>query len=184
MTSFRFRPFNLTAAALVALTLALVTPAGADSGAGERRAPDLGECQNLAVPEGHRVASRLYAEGVQIYRWDGNVWVFVVPEAVLFANARSEGEVGTHYGGPTWESLSGSKVVAAVVDRCTPDPSAIPWLLLEAVSAEGPGIFGRVTYIQRVNTVGGNAPSTPGAVKGEVARVPYTAEYYFYRARP
>ena len=40
------------------------------------------------------------------------------------------GVVGIHYGGPTWESLSGSKVVGAVIDRATPDASAIPWLLL------------------------------------------------------
>jgi len=38
-----------------------------------------------------------------------------------------------------------------------------------------------VTQIQRVNTVGGNAPANPGSVTGEEARVPYTAEYFFYR---
>ena len=39
-----------------------------------------------------------------------------------------------------------------------------------------------MTYIQRVNTVGGNAPTDPGDFVGEVVEVPYTAEYYFYRA--
>jgi len=72
-------------------------------------------------------------------------------------------------------------VVGAVVDRCTPDPTAIPWLLLRAVSSEGPGPFHRVTHIQRVNTVGGTAPTDPGGFVGDVAEVPYTAEYYFYR---
>ena len=75
----------------------------------------------------------------------------------------------------------GSAVVGAVQKRYTPDPDSIPWLLLGAVSADGPGIFHRVTYIQRVNTVGGLAPDYPGTA-GEVARVPYTADYYFYRA--
>ena len=144
--------------------------------------PDLGSCQILQVEEGNKVSSVLYAEGVQIYRWDGASWTFVVPEAVLFADAGGNGEVGTHYGGPTWESASGSKVVGRVVDRCTPDPSAIAWLLLEAVYTEGPGMFDRVTFIQRVNTVGGLAPTDPGAFPGEVKRVPYTAEYVFYRA--
>ena len=37
--------------------------------------------------------------------------------------------------------------------------------------------------IQRVNTVGGVAPSTAGSVVGEIAEVPYTAEYFFYRGR-
>ena len=73
-------------------------------------------------------------------------------------------------------------MVGTVIDRCTPDPDAIPWLLLGAISSESPGIFHRVTHIQRLNTVGGNAPTAPGNFTGEVARVPYTTEYFFYRA--
>ena len=47
---------------------------------------------------------------------------------------------------------------------------------------QGPCIFNGVSFIQRVNTVGGGlAPSDPGGLLGEVARVPYTAEYFFYR---
>jgi hypothetical protein len=49
--------------------------------------------------------------------------------------------------------------------------------------ADGPGFFHRVTYIQRVNTVGGIAPSTAGRDVGEEARVPYTSEYLFYRSK-
>ncbi len=51
-----------------------------------------------------------------------------------------------------------------------------------AVETDGPGIFRRVAFIQRVNTTGGTAPAAPGTTVGEEARVPYTAEYYFYRA--
>ena len=119
---------------------------------------------------------------MQVYRWDGASWVFVEPSAVLYADAGEHGVVGTHYAGPTWESNSGSKVVAAVDERCTPDANSIPWLLLHAVSAEGPGVFGRTAFIQRVNTVGGKAPAAGGSAVGEIARVPYTAEYFFYRA--
>ena len=39
-----------------------------------------------------------------------------------------------------------------------------------------------MTFIQRVNTTGGIAPAAPGTTVGEEARVPYTAEYFFYRA--
>jgi hypothetical protein len=148
----------------------------------DNRAPDLGAFQNLQVPAGNKVAFHAYAEGVQIYRWDGASWTFVAPEAVLFASPGG-GVIGTHYAGPTWESASGGKVVGAVVERGTPDPNAIDWLLLKAKTTEGPGIFAKVTYIQRVNTVGGKAPTTPGAVVGEEVRVPYTADYYFYRAQ-
>ena len=61
------------------------------------------------------------------------------------------------------------------------DSNAIPWLLLQAVSNEGDGKFSDVTYIQRVNTVGGTAPATAGDAMHLEARVPYTAEYFFYR---
>ena len=120
---------------------------------------------------------------MQIYRWNGTSWAFVEPVATLFSDADYHEKVGTHYLGPTWESNSGSKVVAARLTGCTPDPTAIPWLLLQTVSTDGPGIFGSVTYIQRVNTKGGLAPTAPGVSIGTVAEVPYTAEYYFYRAR-
>jgi hypothetical protein len=145
------------------------------------RSVDLGACTNLTVAGG-TVVFHAYAKGVQIYRWNGASWAFVAPDAVLYADAAFHGEIGTHYAGPTWESVSGSKVVAAVIDRCTPTPDAIAWLKLGAVSASGPGIFQRVAFIQRVNTVGGTAPAAPGTIVGDVARVPYTAEYLFYRA--
>ena len=46
---------------------------------------------------------------------------------------------------------------------------------------EGPGIFAATTFVQRVNTVGGKAPAMPGNVMGQVARVPYAADYFFFR---
>jgi hypothetical protein len=173
-------PVDLTLVALALLLFMLVTPARADSG-GDSRAPDLGDCENLQIAAENKIAFHVYAEGVQIYRWNGTSWTFVGPEAVLFADARGEGRVGLHYAGPTWESVSGSKVVGTVLERCTPDFDAIPWLLLQAVVNERPGIFHGVTFIQRVNTVGGNAPRDSGDFVGELARVPYTAEYFFYR---
>jgi hypothetical protein len=124
----------------------------------------------------------VFAAGVQIYRWDGAAWVFVAPSAVLYPNAAARGAVGTHSAGPTWESVSGSTVAGEVVDRCPVGAGAIPWLSLRAVAARGPGVFARTTFIQRVHTAGGTAPAAPGAYSGEEARVPYTAEYYFYRA--
>jgi hypothetical protein len=148
----------------------------------DNRAPDLGAFPNLQVPAGNKVAFHAYAEGVQIYRWDGTKWVFVAPEATLYADAGHHGVIGTHYAGPTWESNSGSKVVGVRVASATVDPDAIPWLLLQAHSTDGPGIFHDVTYIQRVNTVGGKAPTAPGDIVGQEVSVPYTAEYFFYRA--
>ena len=168
--------------ALLALTsFALVnvrTAQGVD-----QRSPDVPA--NLKVPDGNKVEFHVYAVGVQIYVWTvtgtGSSWVFQAPEAVLSASPEG-GTVGRHYAGPTWESNSGSKVVGKRLAGSTVDPKAIPWLLLQAKTTQGPGVFARTTYIQRVNTTGGLAPSTPGTSDGEVARVSYTAEYYFYRA--
>jgi hypothetical protein len=140
-------------------------------------------CEQLAAPAGNEVAFRVYAVGVQIYRWTGTAWGFVAPEAVLFASENYRGQVGSHYGGPTWESNSGSLVASSATTAipCTPDPTAIPWLRLTAISSTGPGVFDGVTYIQRINTVGGLKPATSGTTVGEVARIPYTTEYYFYK---
>jgi hypothetical protein len=137
-------------------------------------------CDSLQVPEGHVLKFRAYAIGVQIYRWDGTAWVFVAPSAKLYADEGYRGQIGIHYAGPTWESRSGSKVVGTRLAGCTPDGSAIPWLKLGAVSTEGPGVFKDVTFIHRVNTTGGIAPTTPGTTVGELSNVAYTAVYYFY----
>ncbi len=183
--AFRLHPLNVTFAALAPLLLALVAPAGEDPGK-KNRAPDLGDCRNLQVPAGNKVAFHAYAEGVQIYRWDGASWTFVAPEAVLFTRPGG-GVVGTHYAGPTWESTSGSTVAGAVMKRCEPDPTAIPWLLLRAASTtpgpDGGDRLTATTYIQRVNTTGGLPPTSPcdATTVGAMATVPYTSDYYFYR---
>jgi hypothetical protein len=167
-------------AAIAGILFVAGTPAGAGPGR-DNRAPDLGSCGDLQVEAGHKVAFVAYAEGAQIYRWNGTSWTFTAPDAVLYDHDGNV--VGSHYAGPTWESNSGSKVVASVLERCTPDPDAIPWLLLGTVSNEGPGLFHRVTFIQRVYTEGGLAPAGAGDFVGEEARVPYTAWYVFYRAK-
>ena len=160
------------------LTLAFNTSARA----GDNKAPELPPaCEKLQVPAGNKVSFHVYAIGVQVYRWNGASWDFVAPVANLYADEDFQGQVGIHYAGPTWESNSGSKVVGKRLEGCDPDSNAISWLLLQTVSSEGPGIFRKVTYIQRVNTSGGLRPATPGSFIGEEARVPYTTEYLFYR---
>ena len=90
-----------------------------------------------------------------------------------------------YYPGPTWESVDGSKLVTVVKARVpSPDPSAVPWLLLGVKSATGEGPFSRTTSIQRVRTTGG-MPSPQGCSStsaGQVLKVDFTATCYFYRA--
>lgn len=167
---------------LPVLLLALLVSAVPTMADGSVRAPELPAevCDQVQAPAGTMVSAHFYALGVQIYRWNGTGWSFVAPDATLFSDAGYNGEVGIHYAGPTWEAVDGSKVTAAVINKCSPYPGAIPWLLLGA-NSQGNGRFAGVTHIQRVNTIGGTAPAEAGAYVGAEARVPYTAEYYFHR---
>ena len=154
-----------------------LTALAAESGT-DNRAPEVPV--EIAVSSTNKVHFHGFGVGVQIYTWDGVSWGRAVPEAMLFD---AEGNiVAIHFAGPTWESNSGSRVVGAVVlPTVTVDTNAIPWVRLRAVTPEGPGIFADTTFIQRVNTTGGKAPSADGAFVGQVARVPYTADYFLYR---
>ena len=168
-----------------------VAPLGATTGARRgtavadissgNRLPDLTGCEHLAAPAGSTLLLHAYGVGVQIYRWNGTSWQFVEPSATLFANVGGTGEVATHFGGPTWKFASGGTVVGTTLDKCTPDAGSIAWLKLSG-KADGAGPFSNVNFIQRLETVGGNAPSTPGAAVGDIAKVPYTADYLFYNA--
>jgi hypothetical protein len=140
----------------------------------------------LAVPAGNELAFHYNAIGVQIYvckaTATGFGWVFQAPEATLYN--RGGHQMATHYAGPTWQANDGSTVVGAKRAAFSVDPTAIPWLLLQAVSQDGAGRMTGVTYVQRLDTAGGLAPAV-GCDAGhlaEVARVDYTANYYFYRA--
>jgi hypothetical protein len=141
----------------------------------------------LAPAADETLAFALAATGVQIYDCKttvtGHGWVFRAPDAVLFD---SDGEVvGSHYAGPTWQSDDGSLVVAARRAGATVDATAIPWLLLGAVSHTGDGRMANVTSIQRLDTTGGLAPATGCDADhvGARADVPYTAGYFFYRTK-
>ena len=122
--------------------------------------------------------------GVQIYNCNGATWNFVAPRADLFAD---NGQlIISHFGGPSWQFRDGSTVVGTVVDKLTVDRTAIPWLLLSAAPAPDskPGRLQQTTFIQRVNTTGGLAPSASecnAAAAGTTAEVPYTADYYFWK---
>ena len=132
----------------------------------------------------------LVARGVQIYACEAKpddatafVWTFKAPEAEL-VNGRGE-VVGTHFAGPTWQGQDGSAVAGAVLERAdAPDPGAIPWLLLEAKEHAGSGAFSTITHVQRLDTVGGVAPSQgcDAAHAGAELRAPYEATYAFYYA--
>ena len=107
-------------------------------------------------------------------------WAFVGPVASLKDNAGKV--VGKYYGGPTWESMDGSKVTAKQV-AVAPQPAGnLPLQLVKAEPATGMGAMQGVTYIQRLNTRGGVAPATTcsAANVGVKQLVAYQADYVFY----
>jgi Protein of unknown function (DUF3455) len=147
---------------------------------------------SLQVPAADVSARHTRGAGVQIYECRANKddaarfeWQLKAPEADIRDPAGKK--IGKHYAGPSWEATDGSKVTGELVARVnSTDPDAVAWLLLRAKTTSGDGIFGRVQFIQRLHTAGGNAPSggCNQASVGSEVRVPYSADYWFYSAKP
>jgi hypothetical protein len=140
-------------------------------------------------PPSQQAVFTVTGKGVQIYACQqaagATQWVFHAPEATLFNGAGDP--VGTHAAGPIWRSNDGSAVKGSLVQQsAAPEPGAVPWLLLKAVSAAGPGIMAKVEFIRRSDTHGGVSPTTGCDARhlNAIARVPYTAAYTFYSAKP
>ena len=144
----------------------------------------------VKVPAGHRVAMETVGAGQIAYECRARVgmpgqfeWVFVGPEARLMD--RRGMEVGRYWGPPaTWENKDGSRVTATQVAVAPAGGGNIPLQLVKADPAMGMGAMQGVSYIQRVATVGGVAPSAAcgTANAGQRQMVKYQADYIFWKA--
>lgn len=130
-------------------------------------------------------------------------WVLFTPQATLFDD--QDEQLITHFFSPNpiedfivrvaWQhsrdsSIVWGKLVASSLDSNFVKAGAIPWLKIDVKNTgrqDGPtggDTLSRTTFIQRLNTDGGAAPSTgcdrPTDV-GKKAFVPYAADYFFYR---
>lgn len=129
----------------------------------------------LRVPPGNRLIAQLDGQGVQVYECAAGSWMFLEPAAQL----HDQSAAAIHFRGPTWESIrDGSLVEATKVVASSPVAGAVPQLLLQATLTRGDGIFGDVTFVQRLATVGGVKPSTR-CMDGQTLGVPYSAVYTF-----
>lgn len=162
---------------------------------------------------GHAVGTQNYICLPSASSTSGVAYTLFTPEATLF-NKKFK-EVTTHYFGPNpFENNTNPALVAAgpiraawqhsrdtsiVWGQVKPgnssfDPTfvkqgAIAWLLVTKIGAQdgptGGNTLTKTTFIQRLNTTGGLAPST-GCISstdvGNQAFVPYTADYFFYTA--
>ena len=118
----------------------------------------------LAVPAGNKVIADFAAQGVQVYQCTGGAWVFLEPAANLIGRTAGPSRTyhtSVHFRGPSWQStIDGSLVTASVVANApSNNPNSILQLLLKAATNRGDGLFGKVSYIQRLDTVGGVAPA-------------------------
>ena len=136
----------------------------------------------------------------------GFAWAFIGPQAILFdPHDDASRQIITHFnspnpeeGGrerPTWQHSRDTSTVWAnntfpPAVSATVRADAIPWLLLPTAATEagprGVGALTATTFIHRLNTEGGLAPdaatcATPSDA-GKKALVPYTADYFFYKA--
>jgi len=177
----RRRARRLTTALVAVAALAPLTQV-AEAGPVPPTVPD-----TIAVEAGHKLYLVGHAVGVQIYPCNatagGYAWGSSVPRADVYGDNGKL--IATHFGGPTWQALDGSKAVGSVVDR-VPVAGTIPWLLLSTTSSpgtDGDRLAG-TTFIQRLATTGGVAPAAADcniATVGTRVEVPYTADYYFWK---
>jgi hypothetical protein len=175
---------------MVARTLSLLAFTALAVPAMAAIAPPAGLASNLLPAAGEVPAFRLAASGVQIYECRESLtqpgtyrWTFVNPDATLNDPA-SGADVATLRAIDTWNALNDLSSVSAVL-RATQAAGAndLPWAYMRAIPASPDGMFAGVTSIQRVNTRGGAAPRDGCTVDtaGAEARVPFTADYYFYK---
>lgn len=130
---------------------------------------------------GAKTIATFQGVGAQVYECkagsDGKLaWSFREPIAALIDSGKT---VGRHYGGPTWEDVDGSKVVAKASGNAPgATASDIPWLKLDVVKHSGRGLLSKVTTIQRLNTQGGTLSGACDKT-GDFKSVAYTATYVF-----
>ena len=158
----------------------------------------------LKVDAGHEAFLVGHGVGTQNYICQpakslGRVaWTLFTPQATLFNDQHEQ--LITHFFSPnpdedgivvrvTWEDSADSSIVwAKAVASASVTATAVPWLKLQAVGSRvgptGGKTLSRTTFIQRVNTEGGLAPTTDCDTPTDIGRkafVPYTADYFFYK---
>lgn len=165
---------------------------------------------NEAYFVGHAVGTQNY---VCLPSGAGVAYKLFTPEATLFND--DEKQVITHFFAPNpFESNTSASLVAvgpiraawqhsrdastvwgavkpgnSSSDAAFVAPNAVAWLLVTVVGADagptGGDTLTKTTFIQRLNTTGGVAPSTGCSSSADVdnqAFMPYTADYFFFKA--
>ena len=194
-----------------AFTVTLPLPARARNITPPAVPPDLrvDPAANVPFLEGHAFGTQNY---ICLPSGDGFKFVLFTPEATLFDPLDPGTQLTTHFFSPdtnpvppnplelgkiraTWQHSKDTSIVWGGTAIPSTDPNfvakdAIAWLTLPMAGVKagpgGGGILTATTFIQRVHTSGGVAPSeecTDLNDLGTEAFVPYEADYFFYRKR-
>ncbi|WP_037303552.1 DUF3455 domain-containing protein [Amycolatopsis orientalis] len=155
---------------------AATNPIDVQAGGKQRPVPEA-----VKVPDGNTRVATYRGEGVQIYGCANGAWTLIQPAATLSHHGRA---IALHSKGPVWTStVDGSTVgAAAVPGASSPRPNAVPEVLLKANLNSGDGIFGKITYVQRLDTRGGLAPAGACTAGAQTASR-YSADYAFWAAK-
>ncbi len=153
---------------------------------GVAKAVDVAIPDAIKVPEGNSVYLTVHAKGDQIFhcvlKTGEYFWKWHAPEAKLY-DVKDQALVGSHGAGPSWMHKDGSSVIAKVIQKIdAPDKASAPWLLLEVTEHQRDGELAKASYIQRISTQGGVAPSSgcDNNHLGSERWVRYSADYVFY----
>ncbi|HEU5108019.1 MAG TPA: DUF3455 domain-containing protein, partial [Micromonosporaceae bacterium] len=164
-------------------TAAIVSPgaSAADTAAPVATTADVPP--EIQVPAGNVLSSVFAAKGVQHYTCSAGAWTLLEPAATLIGLSRNPrgAQAAIHYAGPSWQSTIDGSAIQATRRAGVPNPGSIDLLLLEARNPRGNGVFSRVTFIQRLKTTGGVAP-TGSCTDGQTKASGYGAEYRFFVA--
>ena len=147
--------------------------------------------ESIRVPAGNVVALETTGVGVLNYECRNNVaatgqvgWTLVTPKADLID--RTGKTVGTYSGPPaTWTHMDGSTVIGTQIAIAPVLGSTnIAIQLSKGAPGMASGAMQNVTYIQRINTKGGQDLSKacgPSDI-GDKLTLPYQADYIFWKA--
>src|SRR5262245_25858056 len=209
-TTRRILPIACATALAVAFTVSLSQPAHAGRVTPPPVPSDIQVPEgNIAFLEGHGEGTQNYiclpcpnptTPAALCPDTSGFAWLLFTPQATLFKD--NDKQLTTHFFSPnpfendtiraTWQHSRDTSVVWGGKAIPSSDPNfvakdTIPWLLLPMAGVqEGPtggDTLTATSFIQRLNTAGGLAPSTGCSEPADVgakAFVPYTADYFFY----
>ena len=147
--------------------------------------------ESIRVPAGNVVVLETTGVGVLNYECSANVaatgqrgWSLVSPKADLID--RTGKTVGTYSGPPaTWTHMDGSTVVGTQVAIApVVGSNNIAIQLSKGTPGSRAGAMQNITYIQRINTKGGQdlSKACGPADIGDKLTLPYQADYIFWKA--